>query len=249
MEVTLYSSFRMFFEELIGDLIFGRSTNKLSLRVLATQIYFTGFEALGVVLISSFALGVSLIWGGQAITQNLGQSEIFYSLIISGFITDIAPVVISLILLLRSGSAITTELGYMKVNQEIAALRTIGISPVSYLISPRVIGCVLSALILCVYFAFSGIVLAYLCSSLIFNLQYEDFFRGVLSSLKFADIVIMGAKVSLSSFCLTVICCYQGLQVQDSFTDIPKRVIKALSWSLFGIILVNSSISLIRFLL
>ena len=249
MNSTLYSSFRLFFEDLLGDLLFGRSTNRLSIKVLANQIYFTGFEALGVVLISSFALGVSLIWGGQTISHNLGQSDIFYSLIISGFVTDLSPVVIGLILLLRSGSAITTELGYMKVNQEVAALRTLGVSPMSYLISPRVVGSVFSALMLSVYFAFSGIVLAYFCSSLIFDLQYEDFFRGVFSRLLFSDILFMIFKVSLTSFCLTVICCFQGLQVQSSFTEIPKRVIKALSWSFFSIIFINSFISLIRFLL
>ena len=187
--------------------------------------------------------------GGQAIAHNLGQDDIFYSLIISGFITDFAPVIIGLILLLRSGSAITTELGYMKVNQEVAALRSMGISPMSYLISPRVIGTVISALMLSVYFAFSGIVLAYFCSNLIFDLQYEDFFRKVFSSLQFSDILFMIGKVSLTSFCLTVVCCYQGLQVQNSFTEIPKRVIKALSWSFFSIIAVNSIMSLIRFLL
>ncbi len=249
MQNEIYSSFRLFIEALFGDIFFGRSTNKMSLKVLSNQIYFTGFEALGVIVLTSLALGIVLILVGNAMIQNLGQGESFYKLIVSGFITDIAPVIISMILLLRSGLSMTTELGYMKVNQEISALRTMGVSPVSYLISPRVIGTVFSALILSIYFAFSGVVLAYLFSSLFFNLLYQDFFNGVITHLTVLDIFIMITKVSISAFILTVVCCFQGLQVERSFTEIPHRAIKSFSVAFFAILLLNFTISLIRFLL
>jgi phospholipid/cholesterol/gamma-HCH transport system permease protein len=226
--------------------LFSSQTREIGKDVLVNQIYFTGFQAMRAVILLAFVLGVLLIWGGHTFFIDTGHIELLYPLIISGFVSDLAPITVSFIILIRSGSAITTELGYMKVNKEVALLKARGISPISYLVSPRVLGCVFSGLILISYFAFSGIFLAYLFSSLIFELQYDDFFRGIISAITVWDIVLMILKVLLSTTLLTVICCYQGLKVSHAYTEIPVRVINALTLSLFSVLLLNLLLTLAR---
>ena len=229
--------------------LFSYRTRLIGKDVLINQIFFTGIQALKTVVLLSFVLGVLLIWGGHMFFLDTGQIELLYPLIISGFVSDLAPITVSLIILIRSGSAITTELGYMKVNQEVALLKAKGISPISYLVSPRVLGCVLSGLLLTSYFAFSGIFLAYLFSSLVFHLQYDDFFRGIVNVITLWDVFLMILKVMLSTSILTIICCYQGLKVSRAYTEIPGRVINALTISLFVILFMNLLLTIARLFL
>jgi phospholipid/cholesterol/gamma-HCH transport system permease protein len=229
--------------------LFSYRTRLIGKDVLINQIFFTGIQALKTVILLAFVLGVLLIWGGHMFFLDTGQIELLYPLIISGFVSDLAPITVSLIILIRSGSAITTELGYMKVNQEVALLKAKGISPISYLVSPRVLGCVLSGLLLTSYFAFSGIFLAYLFSSLVFHLQYDDFFRGIVNVITLWDVFLMILKVMLSTSILTIICCYQGLKVSRAYTEIPGRVINALTISLFVILFMNLLLTIARLFL
>lgn len=226
--------------------LFSTETKNIGKEVLINQIYFTGYQALKPVVLLAFVLGVLLIWGGHIFLLETGQIELLYPLIISGFVSDLAPITVSLIILVRSGSAITTELGYMKVNKEVALLKAKGISPISYLVSPRLLGTVFSGFILIAYFAFSGIFLAYLFSILIFDLQYDDFFRGIINAMSLWDVFLMILKVILSTSLLTIVCCYQGLKVSRAYTEIPGRVINALTYSLFLVIFMNLLLTVVR---
>ncbi|MCR9205959.1 MAG: ABC transporter permease [Halobacteriovoraceae bacterium] len=230
----------------VMDDIFSPNTKEIGRDVLISQIYFTGYQALKPVVLLAFVLGVLLIWGGHIFFLDTGQIELLYPLIISGFVSDLAPITVSLIILIRSGSAITTELGYMKVNKEVALLKAKGISPISYLVTPRLLGTVLSGLLLISYFAFSGIFLAYLFSTFIFHLQYDDFFRGIINAMSLWDVFLMILKVMLSTSLLTIICCYQGLKVSRAYTEIPGRVINALTTSLFLVIFMNLLLTVLR---
>lgn len=230
----------------VAEDLFSPHTKEIGRDVLISQIYFTGFQALKPVVLLAFVLGVLLIWGGHIFFLDTGQIELLYPLIISGFVSDLAPITVSLIILIRSGSAITTELGYMKVNKEVALLKAKGINPISYLVSPRLLGTVLSGLLLISYFAFSGIFLAYLFSTFIFDLQYDDFFRGIINAMSLWDVLLMILKVTLSTSLLTTICCYQGLKVSRAYTEIPGRVINALTLSLFLVIFMNLILTVVR---
>lgn len=238
-----------FLQEVLVDLIHFTKNWRISLSIVVNQIYFTGYQALSIIIPVAIILGLSIIWGGHLLLKDVGQISMLYSLLVRGLITDLSPIIISLIILLRSGSAITAELGYMKVNQEVASLRVAGISPITYIVSPRVLGVVLSALLLSSYFAFFGIIMGYILSNFIFALQFDDFLRGLIDKISIADILLMVVKVTLSSFFMSLICCFQGLRVERSFTDIPRRVIKALMHSFAAILFINIFVTVVSLLI
>jgi phospholipid/cholesterol/gamma-HCH transport system permease protein len=238
-----------FFQEVVVDLIYFARNWRISLGVIVSQVYFTGYQALSMVIPIAVMLGLVIIGVGHLLLKDVGQMSMLYKLLVSGLITDVAPVIISFIILLRSGSAITTELGYMKVNEEISSLRVAGISPISYIVSPRIIGAMFSSVLLSCYFSFFGIGVGYILSNLIFSLQFDDFLRGFIDCLTMKDILLMIIKVVLSSFLVTLICCYQGLRVSRSYTDVPRRVIKALTVSVGVILLVNIFITSVSLLI
>ena len=143
--------------------------------MLINQVLFTGFEALAPVLVSSFLLGGLVAYTGRTFLTDLGQNQLIYDLIIMAVVRDVGPLITGLIILLRSGTAITTELGSMRVNREIDALETMGISSISYLVVPRVMGMVFSLLILGAYFTLMGLFGAYATFFWLAKIPFTDF--------------------------------------------------------------------------
>lgn len=218
-------------------------------RILIRQILFTGFEALSIVALVSLLLGTLVISLGNSVFNGIGLTEWMYKLLVSVIIRDIGPIVIAIILLLRSGNAISTELGIMASNSEIYYLYSLGISPLSYLVSPRVIGMVFSAIILMMYFATIGLLGGYTVSSILQTVSLDDFTRELGLQLGFVDLLFMLLKVILSSFAVAVICSFHGLSVEKAITEVPQKSIKAVNQSLITILTINLALIGVHFLI
>ena len=228
-----------FASQIVLDLIHFRRNTAISVDVLIRQILFTGVEAAGLCMMLALLLGAVIIVEGHQFLLAIGQVDWIYKILIFALVRDLGPFIICLIVLARSGTAITTELGNMRVNKEIDALVTMGISPISYLVSPRVVGMMLSLMILMSYFLMSGIFGGFLVSNLFQNIPFFDFFSRLIKELRLLDVVMMLLKVLLSGFCISVISSFQGLSVQRAFTEVPQRTIRAVGHSVIAVCLVN----------
>ena len=224
---------------ILKDLANFRRNSAISFDVLIRQILFTGVEAAGLCMLLALLLGAVIISEGYKFLLAIGQLDWIYKILIFALVRDLGPFIICLIVLARSGTAITTELGNMRVNKEIDALVTMGVSPISYLVSPRVIGMMLSLMILMSYFLMSGIFGGFLISNLFQNIPFMDFFNRLINELMFIDVLLMLFKVLVSGFCISVISSYQGLSVRAAFTEVPQRNIKAVGGSVVAVCLVN----------
>lgn len=235
--------------DVIKDIINFRHNQAISLDVLIKQIFFTGVEALGLCVLLSVLLGMVIIVEGHEFLMAIGQGDWVYKILIFAMVRDVGPFIVCLIILSRSGTAITTELGNMRVNKEIDALVAMGISPISYLISPRVWGMMLSLLILMSYFLMAGIFGGFLLSNLFQNIPFLDFFSRLVKELHLFDIIIMFIKVMVSGFFIAVISSYHGLSVKHAVTEVPQRNIKAVAGSVVAVVLINAIGSLLYFVL
>lgn len=245
----MVDGFIQYAKEIVKDIIQFRRNKAISLDVLIKQIFFTGVEALGLCILLSLLIGALIIAQGHPFLTAIGQSDWIYKILIFAMVRDVGPFVICLIILARSGTAITTELGNMRVNKEIDALLVMGISPISYLISPRVWGMMLSLLILMSYFLMSGIFGGFLLSNLFQNIPFVDFFTRLLNELILLDVVMMLLKVVISGFFIATVSSYHGLKVQSASTEVPQRNIKAVGGSVIAVCLVNLVGSLVYFML
>ena len=123
-----------YLNEALFNLVHIRHNQRIRAQILVNQIYFTGIQAFPLIIVISFFLGAFVVQMGMFIIGGGGQLEWVYEILITSVIRDLAPMFIAVILLLRSGTAISTEMGVMKVNNEIDALLVLGISPISYLV-------------------------------------------------------------------------------------------------------------------
>ncbi|TMN86671.1 hypothetical protein CWB72_19050 [Pseudoalteromonas phenolica] len=223
----------------ISDCFNFSSHKSISADVLFKQIKFTGVQALTLVITISFVTSILIVAQGFPILSSVGQQSLIFDILIAGIFRDGGPFIVSFIILARSGTAITTELGNMVVNKEIDALNAMGISIISYLVVPRVVGMFLSVIILMSYFMVSGLVSSFVTASMFNHMPLSSFTNGLLDKLTLLDFIIMSSKVSLSALIVALITCYHGLKVEQATTEVPQRNIKAVGQSVFSICFIH----------
>jgi phospholipid/cholesterol/gamma-HCH transport system permease protein len=216
-------------------LVFWRR-RQTGLVVVYRQILFTGIEALMLISFIAIALGGLVILQGNLLLSNFGQSKFIHLILVTVVIRELAPLFTALIVIARSGSAISTELGNMVVNQEIDILRSVGINPLSYLVVPRVIGVVVALLTLTVYFSIASVVGGWLFSTLFFPVSFKAFFSDFIAQLRLGDLLIGLVKAVVFGGFIATISCFQGLSVTSASTEVPQRTIRAVVNSLVSVV-------------
>ena len=231
--------FLQFLSEVVYDILHLRKNASISTNVLARQILFTGFQALGLVSLIALMLGAIIIVEGYTLLGSVGQTEWIYKVLISALVRDFGPFIVSFIVIARSGTAIATELGNMVVNQEYDSLVVMGISPISYLVVPRVLGVALSLLLLSIYFIGIGLFGGFLVSNAFLSLPLVHFIDHLARDLTLTDLIAMALKAVTSGFFIGVISCYYGFSVRRTFTDVPQKAIKAVGRCVVAVCIIN----------
>jgi phospholipid/cholesterol/gamma-HCH transport system permease protein len=202
--------------------MFRRKTYSSATRsVLVNQIYFTSVQILPVFIAVSIIFGSVLIGIVFQLLKGLGLTEFFGKVLMGLIVTELSPFFTVLLITLRSGSAINTEIAVMKVNNEIKTLETFRIDVIDYLLVPRVINGVVSLVLLSSLFSvvlmFSGI----LFSNIIFGMGIDAYINILLNSANFSDIVIALLKCAIFGFFATLIPIRFGLRASHELTSIP----------------------------
>ena len=199
-------------------------------RVIVMQIMYTGVQALSLVSVIAFLLGASIII--QSSLMGSADGELLGKVLVAVVLRELAPLITAIVIAGRSGTAIATELGNMKVNSEILALTSLGIDPPRYIVLPRLVAAVVSVLVLMIYFSvvaiFGAIVVAQLTNTATWGSLYSGVSRGVMPfdlGLFLVKGVGLGAIVGW-------LCCHYGLQVKSSPTEVPQQASRAVVMSL-----------------
>jgi phospholipid/cholesterol/gamma-HCH transport system permease protein len=206
--------------------------------VLGKQIYFTGVEPLFKVLVISLFVGYLFVLlleevhlvAGDASTRLLSQSVVM----------ELSPLICGMIVLTRSGAAITAEIASMKQRGEIRSLCLMGIDAESYLIAPRLFGVAIGTMLLCFYFTIGCSIGGLTLSALLSKASFEDFFDVLAGSLKGMDLVYPPLKGAVTGMGVAAVACYHGLRVSASTTETPKAVIATMTEGTFFILIANT---------
>ncbi len=185
------------------------------------QILFTGWDGLKVIGFVAFLIGAVVFIIGSTISQTIGAKQVYGILAKYVLIRELAPLITAIILIARSGTAIATEIGNMKVNNEIEVLRSLGIDIRHYIVGPRIIGFMISTLGLTLYFVFIGIAGGYIIPYFIADLRLEAYITVIFSSVSLYDIGVVILKSLVFGLIISTISCYNGFLVGRSSTEVP----------------------------
>ncbi|MBM4403993.1 MAG: ABC transporter permease [Candidatus Cloacimonetes bacterium] len=226
-----------------------RSNRDISTAVILKQILFTGFEALPIISFIALAVGGLIILQGYNLLSNFGQGIWVHVILVTVVIRELSAIITALVVIARSGTAISTELGNMVVNREIDLLRSFGISPLSYLVASRIIGVMAAMIILTLYFNIIAVLGGWLFSTIFNRIEFRAFINDFMSVLHFSDIFVTLLKPLIFGFIIAIISSFQGLQVQMASTEVPQRTIRAVVQSIFVIIIADVLITMLFYYL
>ncbi len=179
-----------------------------------------GVGSVPLVAMVSFFLGLTmaLLTGYQL--QRFGTERLVPGLVAIAFTRELGPLLTGIMLAARIGAAFTAELGTMQVSEEVEAIEAMGISPLRFLVAPRMLA--LFALMPClsVISSLAAILATSLISNGYFNIPWVYFKDLVLQSLLIRDIVTGIAKSFLFGLLIGAVACYRGLNVRGGASGV-----------------------------
>ncbi len=235
--------FLLFFIRTVYELLNVRGNRHVSSVVITRQILFTGVEALPLIGFIALAIGGLVIMQGYELLSNFGQGIWVHIILVRVVVIELSGILTALVVIARSGTAISTELGNMVVSREMNLLKSFGISPLVYLVVSRIIGVVIAMVILTLYFNIVAVLGGWLFSQFFNHLEFRAFINDFISVLQINFILMGLLKSILFGLIISITASYHGMSVQRASTEVPQRTIKAVVSSIFSVIITDIVIS------
>lgn len=221
---------------------------KATHNVLLKQIYFTGFEAIPIISWIALVLGLVVVTQSLDILPRFGAEGMIGDVLVWVIVRELGPVFAAVIVIARSGTAIASELGGMKVSKEITTLEVMGIDPMHYLIMPRVIGTAVSVFVLTFYLETVSILGGYMLAGFGKNMSFSVYMGSVFEAMGFLEAGVSLLKSLLFGLIIGAVCSYHGLCVKRSSTEIPQETTRAVIGSLRLVFVTDAVITFIFFM-
>jgi phospholipid/cholesterol/gamma-HCH transport system permease protein len=171
-----------------------------------------GPQALGVVALINFLVGVILAFVGAVQLKQFGASIYVADLVAIGTVREMGCIMTGVILCGRTGAAFAAELGAMKVNEEIDAFRTFAISPLEFLVLPRIVALLVMMPILCVFADAIAIAGGYLVSTLMLDVTSTEYLRRTIEAITLQNFSLGIFKGGVFGAIVAVSGCLRGMQ-------------------------------------
>lgn len=183
---------------------------------LLEELQGCGADALPIVTLISFLVGIILAFMGAVQLQQFGASIYVADLVGIGNVREMGAMMTGIIMAGRTGAAFAAELGTMKVTQEIDALSTMGISPIQFLVTPRFLAMVLMMPLLALYADFIGILGGSTVGVGMLDISFQTYFHETAAAVTFVALGGGLFKATVYGMLIALAGCYQGFQCGDS---------------------------------
>jgi phospholipid/cholesterol/gamma-HCH transport system permease protein len=217
----------------------GAAAAKVVRRVLLNQIFYTGFQAVGLIGTIGVLLGATIVIQTELMVPS-ADPALIGKVLIAVVLRELSPLITAIVVAGRSGTAIATELGNMKVSHEILALTSLGIDPPRFIVLPRLVAAVASVIVLMVYFAAVSLVATIGVGILLSHTSLSALQSGLAGALTPYDLVLFLAKGAGLGTIVGWLCCHYGLEVKGSPTEVPQMASRAVVMSLLGCVAYNT---------
>jgi phospholipid/cholesterol/gamma-HCH transport system permease protein len=219
-------------------------------RAFVQQVVAIGVESVGLVCGLAVFVGITVVVQLAFWIAEAGQSQMLGPLLVAVVARELSPVLIGIIVIVRSGSAMATELGIMKIGGRVHVLDAQGISPFIYLVMPRVLAAAVSTFCLTIVFILVAFASGYLFGATVGKgsrdllLLVDTVSRAVHPK----DVLAILSKSILPGLYASASCCIGGLSVSGSLTEVPQATQRALVRSVAGLFVISAVVSFLTYL-
>ena len=218
---------------------------KMRLKAMFKYIDTSAVNALFIVGITSFLVGVVIAYQGAVQLEKFGANIFIVEMISITMFREIAPLMTAIVIAGRSASSYTAEIGAMKITDEIDAMRTMDFEPTLFLTLPRIFALVISLPLLVFFADIIGVMGGMLIANIDLNVTFLDFIQRVQTEVPLKHFLIGIFKAIFFGIAIAIIGCYRGFQVQNNTTSIGKYTTISVVNAIFAVIALNAVFSVI----
>ncbi|MDM4764998.1 ABC transporter permease [Pelomonas sp. SE-A7] len=221
-----------------------RGTTAMRGEDLAGQLHATGPASLPIVALVSFLVGLIVAYMGAAQLQRLGAQSFMADLVTVGVVREIAALMTGIILAGRVGAAFAAQIGSMQANEEIDALRAMGLNPIEHLVLPRVLAMALMAPLLTAFAAAVGMLAGLLVAVGIFQVELLDYLYRSSKVLTLSHAGIGLLKGTVYAILVALAGCRQGMYAGRSAEAVGEATTKAVVQAIVWIVVAASALTI-----
>jgi len=208
-----------------------------------TQMNIIGVKSVPVIMITGAFVGMTLAVQAYGQLAGMGLEEHLGILINMSVVKELGPVLAAVMLAGRIGGALTAELGTMNVTEQIDAVRSMGTDPVAYLVTPRIVACLLLTPLLIIYADFLGVLGGYFVSVLQFGINDWAYWNFSANGVEMWDIGIGVLKGFFFGSAIAVISCYKGFTCKEGAQGVGEACTEAFVASFISILVLDFAIA------
>jgi len=215
---------------------------KFQLSDLWWEIEEVGPRALAIVSLISFLVGLILAYLGADQLRLVGAQIFIADLVAIGMVREVGALMTGIIIAGRTGAAFAAQLGTMQVNEEIDAFKTLGISPIDFLVLPRILALMLMVPLLTLYAGFVGILAGLFISTTIFDIGFFAYYNETLRALELKHFLVGLSKGTIYGAVVAFSGCLRGMQCGKSAESVGQAATSAV---VTGILLITITASVL----
>lgn len=222
-----------------------RRPQHLRVRHILSNIQQSGFDALPIIGLLSFLIGMVVAFQGSVQLARFGANIYIADLVGLTMLRELAPLMVAIIVAGRSGSAYAAQIGTMKVSEEIAALRSMGVSPLELLVLPKLLAMLIALPLLTVYADFLGVLGGMVVANLHMQVAPYAFLDRFDDVVKLSTFIFGVGKAPVFALIITLVGCYAGFQAQGSADSVGRQTTTSVVQAIFLIIIADAIFSVV----
>ena len=204
------------------------------------QIYFTGVQAIPVVMVITFLIGIVTAHQAAGQLEKFGAMVLVVDLVSISITREMGVLLAAIMVAGRSGSAFAASLGVMKLNEEVDAMRVLGLNPNQMLVIPRILGLVIALPVLTIFADIAGIAGGALIAVGSMGISPLQFIERVAFSTDLSDFYVGLIKAPVFALLIAMVGTLRGMQVKNSAEELGLKTTLAVVQSIFMIIVADA---------
>ena len=206
---------------------------------LVAQMQATGLNALPIVALLTFLVGCVVAFLGATVLERFGASIYTVALVALAFLREFGVLLTAILLAGRTASAFTAQIGSMKANEEIDAIRTLGLNPIELLVLPRVLALLITLPLLTFIAMLCGITGGGLVCLLALDIS-PTLFISILQDIPARHFWVGISKAPIYAFLIAAIGCLEGFRVSGSAASVGEHTTSSVVQSIFVVIVLDA---------
>jgi phospholipid/cholesterol/gamma-HCH transport system permease protein len=213
---------------------------RLRAKSIARHVYETGIQAIPIVALIAFLISVIVAYIGAQELRQVGGEVYVVDLVTLSVLRELGVLLTAIIVAGRSGSAFAAEIGVMRLNEEIDALRAIGVNVVEVLVLPRVLGLIIALPLLTIIADAMGLAGGAVLSWLVLDIPFNQFVVRMQEAIAPTTFWAGLLKAPVFAFVIAMIGTFRGIQVRDSSRELGRLTTVAVVESIFTVLFVDA---------